>query len=196
MKNKIIVAFNAILILTAIVGISYSHWQDFVQIKGTIKMGHRKLIIDSEKLLVPTGEGFNETHPIYYHITPDNRSLIAECQNVDCNWTIAVGLLLKNNGTLPLQLIAIQTAFNITDMSQFNVTTYYYGPFPPGTNFNFPYWDGIGFNEVPPEGDASTTPPVILDPDEHAITWTIISYNGTQPINVKITVTPYNVLYP
>ena len=179
MKDKTVAAFNIILVLTVIVGISYSHWQDSVQIVGIAKMGCRKFIIDSEKLLVPTGVGFNETHPIYYHVTSDNKSLIAECQNVDYNWTIAVGLLIKNSGTLPLKLIEIQITFNITDTSQFNVTTYYYGPFAPGTNFNFPYWDGIAFEEVPPEGDVA--PPIILDPDYHAITWTCLLYTSPSP---------------
>lgn len=194
MKNKVIVIFNIILILTVISGISYSHWQDTVKIKGIAKMGCRKLIIDSRKLLVPTGAGFNETHPIYYYVTSDNKSLIAECQNVDYNWTIAVGLLTKNSGTLPLKLTETQITFNITDTSQFNITTYYYGQFPPGTNFNFPYWDGIKFEEVPPEGAIS--PPVILDPDYHSITWTIINYNGTQPVNMSIIITPVSTAYP
>jgi len=194
MKDKIVVAFNIILVLTVIVGISYSHWQDSVQIVGIAKMGCRKFIIDSEKLLVPTGEGFNETRPIYYHVTSDNQSLIAECRNVDYNWTIAIGLLIKNSGTLPLKLVGIQATFNVTDTSQFNITTYYYGPFPPGTNFNFPYWDGIAFEEVPPEG--AIAPPVILDPDYHSITWTIINYNGTQPLNISITITPLSDSYP
>ena len=157
-------------------------------------MSWADLIIDSRKLLVPTGIGFNDTHPIYYYVTSDNKSLIADCQNVDYNWTIAIGLLIKNPGTISIKLVGIQAAFNVTDTSQFNITTYYYGPFSAGTNFNFPYWDGIAFEEVPPEGDVA--PPIILDPDYHAITWTIISYNGTQPLNVMITVTPTGSLYP
>ena len=157
-------------------------------------MSWANLIIDSRKLLVPTGEGFNDTHPIYYHVTSDNKSLIAERQNVDYNWTIAIGLLIKNPGTMPTKLVGIQATFNVTDTSQFNITTYCYGPFPPGTNFNFPYWDGIKFEEVPPEG--AIAPLVILDPDYHSITWTIINYNGTQPLNISITITPISDSYP
>jgi len=188
LKAKTFAIINLILTLTIITGLSYSHWQDTIQIQGTIKMGHRKFIIDSEKLLVPPGTGFNNTHPIYYYITPDYHSLIAECQNVDYNWTIAIGLLIKNNGTIPLLLKEIQIIFNITDTTDFTVTTYYYGPFPPGTNFNFPYWDGIKFCEVPPDGYKN--PPISLDPNDHAITWTTINYTGTQSLNIKITVTP------
>ena len=180
--------------LTIINGLAYSHWQDTVQIQGIIKMGHRKLIIDSEKLLVPTGTGFNETHPIYYYVTPDNESLIAECQNVDYNWTIAIGLLIKNEGTLPLTLKQTQITLNITDTTNFITTTFYYGPFPPGTNFNFPYWDGTKFDQVPPDGYKD--PPILLDPDDHAITWTTINYNGTQPLNIILTATPLDDPYP
>ena len=194
MKPKILAILNLILILTTINGLAYSHWQDTVQIQGTIKMGHRKLIIDSEKLLTPTSTGFNETHPIHYHITPDKQSLIAECQNVDHNWTIAIGLLIKNHGTLPLELKETKITFNIKDTTNFTTTTYRYGPFPPGTNFNFPYWDGIKFNEVPPDGYKDT--PIPLDPDDHAITWTIINHKGTQPLNITITGTPLDDPYP
>jgi len=194
MKGKIFVILNLILTLTIITGLSYSHWQDTAQVQGTIKMGHRKFIIESEKLLVPTGTGFNQTHPIYYHVTPDNHSLIAECQNVDYNWTIALGLLIKNIGTLPLKLKNVEMSFNITDTTNFTTTTHYYGPFPPGTNFNFPYWDGIPFNEVPPEGYKD--PPIPLDPSDHTITWTIINHNRTQPLNITITATPPDDPYP
>lgn len=194
MKGKILAILNLILLLTIINGLAYSHWQDTVQIQGTIKMGHRKLIIDSEKLLVPTGTDFNETHPIYYYVTPDKQSLIAECQNVDHNWTIAIGLLIKNDGTLPLTLKQTQITFNITDTANFTIITYHYGPFPPGTNFNFPQWDGISVEEVPPNGHKD--PHIPLDPEDHAITWTTINYNGTQPLNITLTVTPLDDPYP
>lgn len=195
MKGKILAILNLILTLTIITGLSYSHWQDTVQIQGTIKMGHWKLMIDSEKLLVPTGTGFNDTHSIYYHVTPDYQSLIAECQNVDYDWTIAIGLLIKNTGTLPLELKNVEITFNITDATNFTITTYYYGSFPPGTNFNkLGAWDGIKFNEVPPDGYKD--PPIPLDPDDHAITWTTINYNGTQPLNITITATPIDDPYP
>jgi len=194
MKGKILAILNLILTLTVITGLTYSHWQDTTQIHGTIKMGHRKFVINSEKLLVPTGTGFNDTHPIYYYPTPDNQSLIAECQNVDYNWTIAIGLLIKNIGTLPLELKNVEITFNITDTTNFTITTYYYGPFPPGTNFNFPYWDGISFDAIPPDGYKN--PPIPLDPDDHAITWTTINYSGTQPLNIKITATPLDDPYP
>jgi len=195
--NKTIgISFLLLMLALSITGYSYSHWQETIYIQGTIKTGYWKLVIDSEKLLVPVGPGigFNDTHPIYYHVTPDNQSLIAECQNVDYNWTIAIGLLIKNTGTIPLKLKNVEITFNITDTTNFTITTHYYGPFPPGTNFNFPYWDGIKFEEVPPAGDSPS--PIPLDPNDHAITWTTINYNGTQPLNITITATPIDDPYP
>ena len=194
MKGKVLAIFNLILVLTIITGLTYSSWQDTIEIKGSVRMAHRKFIIDSEKVLFPTGTGFNQTHPIYYYVTPDNRSLIAECQNVDYNWTIAIGLLIKNTGTLPLKLKNVEITFNITDTTNFTITTYYYGPFPPGTNFNFPYWDGITFEGVPPAGDSP--PPITLDPEDHAITWTTINHTGTEPLSITITATPLDDPYP
>jgi len=194
MKDKILAIFNLILLSTIISGLAYSHWQDTVQIQGTIKMGHRKLIIESEKLLVPTGIGFNETHPIYYHVTLDKQSFIAECQNVDYNWTIAIGLILKNEGTLPLTLKETQITLNIPDTSNFTITTYYCGPFPPGTSF-IPYWDGISLDQLLARPDGYKDP-IPLDPDDRAITWTIINHNGTQPLNMTLTATPLDDPYP
>jgi hypothetical protein len=178
------------LIALAILGITHSHWQETLTITGTIKTGYAELIIDSHKLLIPKAQGFNETYPIYYYVTSDNLWLVGHCQNVTDNWIIKIGLIIKNNGTFPLNLRETLITFNITDTSQFNVTTYYYGPFPLGTNFNFPYWDGISFDEVPPSGNV--TPPVSLDPSDHAISWTIIQYIGdpdAQGINIQVTTT-------
>jgi hypothetical protein len=64
---------------------------------------------------------------------------------------------------------------------------------PTGTGFNFPYWDRTSFDQVPPAGD--TSPPIPLDPNEHAITWTTINYNGTQPLNIQVIATPIDDPY-
>ncbi|MEM0006667.1 MAG: hypothetical protein QXO67_04705 [Candidatus Bathyarchaeia archaeon] len=198
MNKQIIAAFATLLFILAITGYTYTAWKDSVEIQATVKMGHRKLIIDSHKLLTPTIQGFNETHPIYYYITADHQSLIADCQNVTGNWTIKIGLIIKNNGTLPLHLKDMLITFSIPEISQnFTVTTYYYGPFEPGFNFNPDYWNGITFDQVPPPGNV--TPPIPLDPNYHAITWTIIQYVGdpnAQGIDMQITVTPTDDPYP
>lgn len=196
MKAKITVAINLILISLAITGIAYSHWSDTIYVQGTIKILHRKLIIDSEKVLVPTGPGvgFNDSHPITYQKTPDNRTLILTCQNVTNDWEIAIGLLIHNTGTLPLNLTETQiTVFNDTaDLtSNFNRTTWYYGPYPQGTNFNEEgAWNGTKLEQIPPPGNV--IPPIPLNYCEHAISWTIVKplVPLADGINMTIEATP------
>jgi hypothetical protein len=198
MYRQILAVVTILLFALAITGYTYSHWMDAINIQGTIKMGHRELIIDSSKLLVPTGQGFNETHPVYYYITNNRLSLIADCQNVTDNWIIKIGLLIKNNGTLPLYLKDLQITFNISEANQnFTVATYFYGPFEPGYNFNNEYWNGISFEQVPPANNV--TPPLLLDLNYHAITWTIIQYTGdpnAPGTDIQITATPTDDPYP
>jgi hypothetical protein len=102
----------------------------------------------------------------------------------------------RRNPTLYLKDILI--TFNPSEASQnFTVTTYYYGPFKPGDNFNPDYWDGISFDQVPPANNV--TPPILLDLNDHAITWTIIQYNGdpnAPGTNIQITATPTEDPYP
>lgn len=197
MNKQILAVFAILLFALAITGYTYTAWKDTIEIQATVKMGHRKLIIDSYKLLIPTEQGFNDTHPVYYYITADNQSLIADCQNVTDDWTIKIGLIIKSNGTLPIYLKDVLITFNTSEISQnFTVTTYYYGPFEPDFNFS-DYWDGIPFDQVPPANNV--TPPIPLDPNYYAITWTIIQYTGdpnTPGMDIKIIATPKDDPYP
>jgi hypothetical protein len=179
------------VIALAILGITYSHWQETLTITGTITTGYVKLVIGSEKVLVPQGEGYDEYHPITYYKTPDNHTLIIICKNVTNGWRIAIGLLMHNEGTLPLKVEDVSLTLENAEgvMQYFNITTYYYGPYPTGTNFNkLGAWDGIKIGDIPVSG--YVPPPIPLDPCQHAISWTTINYNGTQPLNITITATP------
>jgi hypothetical protein len=179
------------LIALAILGITYSHWQETLTITGTIKTGYVNLVIGSEKVLVPTGEGYDENHPITYYKTSDKHTLIVTCKNVTNGWRIAIGLLMHNEGTLPLNVEGVSLTLEDAEgvMQYFNITTYYYGPYPTGTNFNrLGAWDGIKIGDIPVNG--YVPPPIPLNPCQHAISWTTISYNGTQPLNITITATP------
>jgi len=178
MKGKILVTINLMLILLAITGFSYSHWSDTINIEGTIKMAHRKLIIDSEKVLTPTGVEYDG-----YYKTPDKLTLVITCENITKNWKIAIGLLIHNNGTLPLKLEKTQiTVFNNTEdiTIHFNITTWYYGPYAKGTDFNaLGVWNGTEFEDIPPPDNVTT--PISLDQCEHAISWTIVEFKPQDP---------------
>lgn len=89
---------------------------------------------------------------------------------------------------MPIDLTETAIAFNIT-ATNFNVTTYYY-------NFNSAYWDAIAFDQVPPFG--SVTPPIQLEPNDQAITWTIIKlFDPVAPsVNIQIIATPEFHAFP
>ncbi len=183
--------------LTIVNGLTYSHWQDTTCIQGTVKMGHVNLVIDSEKVLVPRGEGYDENHPVTYYKTPGKRTLVVTCENVTSGWRIAIGLLMHNEGTLPLTVKSVSITLKNTDdiIEYFNITTYYYGPYPIGTNFNsLNVWDGIEINQIPVEGYWEPPISIPLNTCEHAISWTLIHFDTDNPETegrtITITITP------
>jgi hypothetical protein len=161
--------FILLLLALGAIGYSYSTWAKNLFIQSTVTTGKVGLIITSDKLLIPDTDDFNSTHPIHYYVTSDNLTLVADCENVTgTEWTVVMGLIVKNNGTIPVYLTQIAINFN-TSASNFQVTTYYY-------NFDSSKWDGITFNDIPLPGNVS--PPIQLDPNDRAITWTIIQLNA------------------
>lgn len=194
MKTKIVVLLNLMLISLVITGIAYSHWSDTIHVQGTIEMVHKTLVIDLEKVLVPTDVGFNESHPITYQKTQDNRTLILTCENVTTEWEMAIGLLIHNNGNLLLDLkeTQIKVFHNIADItSEFNITTWYYGPYGKETDFNaLDAWNVTKLEQIPPEGNV--TLPIPLHQCEHAISWTKVEPQDllVEGIDITIEATP------
>ena len=177
------ITFLLLMLALSITGYSYSHWTKTITIQGNITTAKAQLIITSHKLLIPNIANFNTTHQIEYYVTSDNLTLIADCTNVTgTEWTIKIGLIVKNNGTMPIDLTETNITF-IPSTTNFNVTTYYY-------NFNSAYWDDtLTFSDVPPLGNV--TLPIQLEPNDQAITWTIINlFDTTQIVDIQITATP------
>ena len=172
------------IIALAILCVTYSHWQETLTITGTITVGYANLVISSEKVLVPPGEGYDEHHPITYYKTSDNHTLVITCVNVTSGWRIAIGLLMHNEGTLPLNVKNVSLTFENANsiMEYFNITTYFYGPYSTGTNFNqLGAWDGIKINQIPVGGYLEPPISIPLNPCEHAISWTLIQFETTDP---------------
>jgi hypothetical protein len=174
------VVFVLLMLVLSTAGYSYSLWSKMLTMQGKIGTAGAQLIITSDKLLIPDILGFNSTHPVCYHVASDNLTLIADCGNVTgTEWTIIIGLIVKNNGTMPIYLKDTAISFN-TSASNFKVTTYYY-------SFDSSKWDGISFGGVPPSGDVS--PPIQLDLNDRAITWTVIQLT-TATSDTRIIATP------
>ena len=179
--NKTTGTIFVLLMLTlAATGYSYSLWSKTLTIQGTIKTAKAQLIITSHKLLIPNVD-FNGTHPIHYYVTSDNLTLVADCENVTgAEWIIKIGLIVKNNGPMPIDLTKTAITFHITT-TNFNVTKYYY-------IFNSTYWDALTF-EVPLS--PSDPMPIQLEPNDQAITLTIIKLFDPAPIvDIQIIATP------
>jgi len=179
--NKTTGIIFLLLILTlSATGYSYSFWSKTLTIQGNITTAKAQLIITSHKLLIPDIANFNGTHPIHYHVASDNLTLVADCENVaGGEWTIIIGLIVKNNGTMPIYFTETAITFN-TSALNFQVTTYNY-------TFNSAYWDALTFDDVPPLG--SITTPIQLDPNDQAITWTIIQLTAASA-DTRIIATP------
>ena len=174
------IVFILLILTLSTAGYSYSLWSKTLTIQGNISTAKAQLIITSHKLLIPDIDDFNSTYPIHYYVTSDNLTLIADCENVTGGeWTIKIGLLLKNNGTMPIYLTETAIAFN-TSAANFQVTTYYY-------SFDSAKWDGLAFEDVPPSGNVG--PPIQLEPNDQAITWTVIQLNAPST-DTRIIATP------
>jgi len=179
------IAFILLMLTLSTAGYSYSLWSKTMTIQGNIGTAKAELIITSDKLLIPDIDDFNSTHPIHYYVTSDNLTLVADCENITGEWTIIIGLIVKNNGTMPIYLTNTAISFN-TSASNFQVTTYYY-------TFDSSKWDGMTFGDIPLSGDVS--PPIQLDLNYQAITWTVIHLT-TPTSDTQIMATPEFQPYP
>jgi hypothetical protein len=178
--------FVLLMLALSTVGYSYSLWSKTLTIQGNISTAKAQLTITSDTLLIPDIDDFNSTHPIHYYLTPGNLTLIADCESVTgTEWTIIIGLIVKNNGTMPIYLTDTAISFN-TSASNFNVTKYYY-------SFDSSKWDGIAFSYFPLPGDVS--PPIQLDVNDQAITWTVIQLTAPTT-GTQITAAPQFIPYP
>lgn len=166
-SEKIATLFLICLISLTITGYTYSHWTDTLTIFGTINMGNLKIAIDDEKLIPDNG----------YSKTPDNKTITISAA-ITTGWQIWVGLVIENNGTLPVTITHEATATNdIQYKGYFQNETHFYGPYttiPPEA------WDDLnGTNPPPPSGEK--TPPIDVPKGDRLVVWQKIWVNGTLP---------------
>ncbi|MEM3737485.1 MAG: hypothetical protein QXJ75_05325 [Candidatus Bathyarchaeia archaeon] len=182
---KVTVMFICILIVTAITSFTGGHWNDTDSVSGTVKIGHRATIIDSWKVITPVGyPPYDETT----QLTPDRRTLqitATEIFNVTETelWYIWVGLLVKNDGTLPVNIIRPLIKF-IPGGNDFTVEeTRFYGPYDKA-GFKV-VWGKVKVNDLnkPPFTTDWKNPPIAADPTQHVVIWIKISYKGTEPLD-------------
>lgn len=188
------------LIAMAILGISYSHWQQTLFITGTVTTGKWGTEIGSCKVLYP--HGYDEQMDIADQKTSNNQTLQIIIEGTTGSWYMWVGLVIPNDGMLPAQVKTPIYEYILNSMnieSCFTNTTYFYGPFNRG-DFNA-VWDGTQIQDLPlPEStDPPFTtpppqiPPVTLETSQKAVIWTKIVFKTTdltiigQTIQIYIT---------
>lgn len=166
------------LIALAILGMSYSHWQETLTITGTITTGKRHTIIGSYKVLTPIR--YDENRSIKDELLPGDEILVLTCANVSNCWNIYVGLKIHNIGTFTATIEPpLYTAENNTqDMIQhFETSTYYYGPYKEGYESKT-VWADIKYGSTLPPDQG---PSIMTLPGQTVIIWTTLHFTFDHP---------------
>lgn len=186
------------LIAMAILGISYSHWQETLTITGTITTGEWGTEIGSRKVLYP--HGYDEQMNISDQKISNNQTLQITIEGTTQSWYMWVGLVIPNDGIPPAQVKTPIYEYVLNSMnieSCFTNTTYFYGPFDGG-DFNA-VWDGTQIEDLPPPESTEPpftnppqqTPPITLETSQKAIIWTKITFKTTDPTIIGKTIQIY-----
>jgi hypothetical protein len=176
--RKFHAVFLALAIVLSIVGFTYAHWTDTIRIEGRVKMAHILVDIKSEKVLM--SKDVERYSSVTYEVSPDKHTLAINSENLKPCWYIWVGLVIQNEGPLPGKVKSPNYVFeNANGFDEhFEVTEYFYGPYPESTGFgSLEVWgkatiddklssDGtVGFITNP------TVTPFLLNPNEKAVIW-------------------------
>ena len=171
MNRQILAAFTILLFALAITGYAYSHWQEALNIQGTIKMAKTKIIIQNHNTTLEITETTDHTLKLNGTITPSQ--------------TLWTGITIKNDGTTPTTITLSITTNDISTEIYFSNQTHFYGPYtviPPEV------WESAT-TMPPPSG--STTPPPELPAQNMLVIWQNITLSGTppEPFAIEITAT-------
>jgi len=194
--NKIAPLLMVLTVTLSIVGITYSHWSDTIKINGTVKMAHLKLTIISYKNL--TSQEVQEYSNITSELSPDGHTLTLVCDGLQPCWSIWIGLVTQNQGSLPANLKPPEYNFDDPDGFEdyFETAEYFYGPYPENTGFGkLQVWGRVKVSEdgpLKPDGNVtfSTPPnatspppfdPIPVDPGEKVVIWIWIHVHTNIP---------------
>lgn len=176
--TKISALFMTLAIVLSLVGFTYAHWADTIQIEGTMKMAHVLIGIKSEKVLM--SKDVQKYSSVTYEVSPDEHTLAIYSENLRPCWNIWVGLVMQNQGPLPGKMKPPEYSYDPSDTwgNYFETTEYFYGPYPENTGFgNLEVWGKVKIDEqLLPDGTVTfTTPstptPFTLNPTEKAVIW-------------------------
>jgi hypothetical protein len=190
--TKISALFMTLAIVLSLVGFTYAHWADTIQIEGKMKMAHILIGIKSEKVLM--SKDVQKYSSVTYEVSPDEHTLAIYSENLRPCWNIWVGLVMQNQGPLPGKMKPPEYSYDPSDTwgNYFETTEYFYGPYPENTGFGtLEVWSKVKIDEdLLPDGTATfTTPsvptPFTLNPTEKAVIWIWIHCKLDLPDDAK-----------
>jgi len=190
--TKISALFMTLAIVLSLVGFTYAHWADTVQIEGKMKMAHILIGIKSEKVLM--SKDVQKYSSVTYEVSPDEHTLAIYSENLRPCWNIWVGLVMQNQGPLPGKMKPPEYSYDPSDTwgNYFETTEYFYGPYPENTGFGtLEVWGRAKIDEyLLPDGTVTfTTPsvptPFTLNPTEKAVIWIWIHCKLDLPDDAK-----------
>ncbi|TES83238.1 MAG: signal peptidase I [Hadesarchaea archaeon] len=182
--QKFIVPLSSVLIVMAITGFAYSHWSDDIYMSGTVKTGHWRTIIDSYKVLSPYDDDLIEDQ-----LSPNNRTLLISSDNVFSSWYVWVGLKIHNPGAQAVLVKEPIYAFHPNNAEDnFEIETYFYGPYRTGKEIPENVWQKARYWNLP--ADDNREPPIRADHCEHVFVWIKLhSVDNLGAVQISITVT-------
>jgi len=189
---KSLAAISLILLLAAMAQ-GYSLWYDSLKARAVVKTGSTGGSITSYKALgVPDPlDPLCRASEGSLSLELDNTRAIVVFENVSQGWISWVGLVVSNDGSLPVNILAP----NVTVGENFTYNAFLYGPFQaPGTSG---VWGGVDpcnmYNNTLSYGDpfpsVGSVAQVELDPSQKAVIWILVVYEGVASLaNTTITV--------
>ena len=179
LTQKTATLFLVCLISLAITGYTYSHWTDIATVLTTVKMGHLEITINDEKFIC--------NYTFYPGKTGDNKTLTISAE-ITQGWQIWVGIIIKNNGTVPATITHELTATNdIQYVGRFRNETHFYGPY---TTIPPEVWCELNEGNPPPPSSppppGEQTPPIDLPVGQKLVVWQKIRLEDQPPNDFAI----------
>ena len=182
--------FTVISILFMVLGTAYSMYLDTLQVNVHVNMANLDTDIEDHRVYRCCCCCCHHYPDELVSTIDDNDTLLinytSSCCPCHCLRTIWVGLLVRNNGDLPMKLEGVN--ITLTNGSSINL----YFAYGPCTNPSLCPWLCIDPQNLPYPGYNST---VVIDYNETAVIWIKIVLTNTQNLDtIKITpwFTPWN----
>ena len=163
MKKRLKSALLIPMLLIITASISYAYWTDQITIKHEFTTGTIETEIGSHKTIT----NYNDDHITV--IQPNKETLQIICQ-VSPSWYLWIGLLIHNEGTLPVRVVYFTISTNNTAIwnQYFTREEYFYGPCSDGDFTNV--WAPYPPNTPPPPGNVPLST-ISLDHCQKMVVW-------------------------